>query len=113
MDPVTITQPTNSDQVTIGWVAPSANGSPITAYRLQLLNDQSGLYIDSPLCPQSLSLSCVISMSNIIGTLQYRPGITLKAIVQAQNSMGWSVISNPNSQGIFAQIAPTASVTGL
>lgn len=66
MSPVTVTQAVDSTEVLISWVAPNSNGSPITAYKMLLLNDVTGLYTYQPtLCPEALVLSCTIQMSQI------------------------------------------------
>lgn len=66
MVPVSVTQAVDSTSVVISWVAPNSNGSPITAYKLLLLNDVTGEYVyQASLCPESLVLSCTIEMSSI------------------------------------------------
>lgn len=52
-------------------------------------------------------------MTSITSTLQYSVGKTIKAKVQALNAIGYSVESNPNSLGVFAQSKPTGYVSGL
>ena len=52
-------------------------------------------------------------MTSITSTLQYSVGKTIKAKVQALNAIGYSVESNPNSLGVFAQSKPIGYVSGL
>lgn len=66
MAPVSVTQAVDSTSVVISWVAPNDNGSPITAYKMLLLNDVTGIYSYQPtLCPEANVLSCTIEMSSI------------------------------------------------
>lgn len=48
-------------------------------------------------------------MSTFISTLGYTPGQYIYATIQAQNSKGLSVVSNPNDPTIQAQSVPSAA----
>jgi hypothetical protein len=85
--------------VTFNWTAPVNNGDSVTAYKLMIL-DSTALFREAPLlCNGALasivsSLQCSISMSDIVSTFGLSINAQIIAKVQAQNSKGWSVISD-------------------
>lgn len=106
MIPITITQVGTNAVLT--WTAATTNGNGIIAYKVLLLNRGTLTYTEyKPLCDgTSLStiaaLSCSIPISSFIANLNYAPGDLLKAEIQAENTAGWSVISDPNADSIVA-----------
>jgi len=49
-------------------------------------------------------------MTNIVTTLSYSAGSTIKATAEAYNSKGWSIPSIPNTIGEVAKIVPNAPI---
>lgn len=75
LSPVTITQDAspNIQNINFDWIAPASdNGSPVTAYKLSIMNGITGTYLNNEtLCngTNALVMSntlCTVSMSNLI-----------------------------------------------
>jgi hypothetical protein len=112
MNEITITQ--SGVFVTLHWQIPPSNGGEIDYFTIQILNRTGNEYQTQPImCPGTdvTILNCTIQMSEFISELGYSGGQAIKAIATAHNQIGFGTPSNPNSQTVIIQTAPTQSVT--
>lgn len=63
-------------------------------------------------CNPGLSLSCSITMADII-SLGYQPGDIIYAKITSSNTKGDSELSDPSNSAITAMQVPQVAVTGL
>jgi hypothetical protein len=112
MSAVTITDNTDPS-VNISWTAPSSNGSPITQYQIQILSsDGVTYYTDTTDCDGSSAtvvsnLYCNIPMATLTSSpYSLTLGTLIVAIVSAENEIGWSVPSLPNTNGSYVSGVP-------
>lgn len=92
----------------ISWSPTSNNyGSPVLAYRVQVLAIDGVTFTESPTCNgsdsnivSSLTPSCLISIAELRSApYSLTQGVIIKAIVQARNIEGWSPMSQVNTIG--------------
>lgn len=101
MSPVVITQDAspNIQNVNFDWTAPASdNGSPVTAYKLMIMNGQTGIYSNNEtLCNGTQAVSttiCTLTMTQLMNFFNYPLGSVIRAKIQAQNAEGWSELSD-------------------
>jgi hypothetical protein len=93
-------------------VSPSANGSPVTAYRIKFKKSNGSYIEETANCngeTQSIkdSRSCTVPMTIFTGvTFSLSLGDLIVAIVEAKNSIGYSPESDVNTTGVLAQTVP-------
>ena len=92
--------------VKIAWTPPEENGSAITAYKIEiqtqdpLVYEESLAYCDGTSETHISQNYCLIPMLDFSEEPFSLPqGSLIIATVQAQNSIGWSGTSTPNSLG--------------
>jgi hypothetical protein len=102
--------------VQITWTAPNNNGAEITAYIIQVASS-SGDSFTTLTCGTDLSmLSCNVYMNDLTalnGAYQYTYGQTIVARARAENSKGFGLYSNLNSDGAAAETVPMAVSTPI
>lgn len=103
----------NKTNVILTWSNPTdTGGDAITGYKIVFLNKATAAYEEHvSLCDGSQTTviqlkSCTIPMTSFISTLGYTAGQTLLAEVQARNSKGLGVMSNPSTSLVVAQTPP-------
>ena len=107
---VTTTESADGLSVDIEWTVGSANGVPISAYKI-LINTAGSTYVDATTyCSQSNATmsttpKCTITMAQL-ATLGLVYDQTVKAKVSAYNTNGWSAESTPNSSGAQVNTVP-------
>ena len=118
-----LTQTSGSTSIVATWTAPSTtNGSPLTAYSVQILNVDGTTYstLDSKCSEVSagiisnVTLTCTVLMTDLMTVAGYtssNAGTYIKIRVDASNTYGSSAYSTTNVNSIQVQIAPTAQVT--
>jgi len=111
MAPPTVT--VSGINVRVSWTAPNSNGSPITAYKIRLLESDGDYSEVLASCDGSNALIisqifCDIPMSTLRAapfSLSY--GAVVRARVSAFNANGWNTESLDNVIGPSIQTAPT------
>jgi hypothetical protein len=116
---VTITDNTDLPSVRITWVAPSENGSPISAYEVKILSTTPDSYYESLAeCDGAdatimTNLYCDVSMSTLVASpFLLSEGDAIVAIVKAENIVGWGTeYSEPNT-GIAVTVQEAPATPG-
>lgn len=94
------------------------NGSPVTAYKISILNRGTMLFTENTaVCDGSNSAVisnsyCDVSMASVISTISVTIGEDIEAVVQAINSIGYSTQSLVD-QTLIAASAPPAYPSGF
>ena len=102
----------------IVWVAPSANGATIDAYKIEILNSADTTWTeDLTNCDGSgatimTNLYCIVPMATLIAA-PYSQALDelVEVRISAQNSEGWSTVSTTNTVGALIRTVPTAMAT--
>jgi len=120
IDPVVITLV--GTDVKIAWVPNDENGSPVEEYRINIQTSDPAVYeTELTFCDGSESTIfsnnyCLIPMevfSNPVFPFQLSQGDLIVAKVEAKNQIGWSNLSNANSDGQRVEIKPPATPADL
>jgi hypothetical protein len=90
--------------VLLQWAVPADNGSPIDAYKVEILGEDGNYYEDSTYCggvnlaDVVLVAECTVPMSYLAeGPYSLIQGTQIKFRVTAQNGIGWQTAPSDDS----------------
>jgi hypothetical protein len=88
--------------VTITWIAPYYNGSPITGYTVAIRQNDGVTYTTESVNCNSLSTKCTVPIAVLLAAPYYLPwGASIYAIVLASNVVTSSAASTPGYGAII------------
>lgn len=103
--------------MTVAWSAPSANGSPIIAYKIEIRESDLVTYTESLSdCDGEMTAivearSCEVTVSTLMQAYGLTPGTSVFAKITAVNAMGTSSISTQgNGATLKLSVTPDAPV---
>jgi hypothetical protein len=105
--PTTSIDPTTG-ALDIAWVAPSARGSPITSYTVEIQDAAaSSWHAETANCGGSTAVACSVPMSVLIASpYSLTQGTIVRARVYASNAFGAGATSAANTDGAKVRVAP-------
>lgn len=104
------------------WTKPAENGSPVTAYELQI-RAQNGSFLATTECDGSdltvvSNMYCDVLMATLRANFSLSKGDPIIAQVRAKNAVGWAATFSPANSGMTVVVqdkpdapasAPTSS----
>jgi hypothetical protein len=107
-----VTTRSNTD-IVVTFAAPTANGSPVTAYQLQIWNKGTSAYAEDAGCDGSVdpvltSRSCTFAIATLQATFGYAVGDLVQFRARAANADGWGEYSFANTGGATIMTVPVA-----
>lgn len=99
--------------VKISWLQPNPNFRAVLGYQILIETNVTGQFVEKKtLCDggaQAAVLYCLVDMHDLRASPFYLGyDVLVRAKVLARNERGWSVASNPNSDGARVQVEPLA-----
>jgi hypothetical protein len=113
MVPVVATIEPKAGAVVLTWRVPSDNSSPITQYKIEILDHDGAAWHTLSGCDGSSAAvmtarKCTIPMSQFtLVPLSLQRGDLIQARASALNAKGWGTASVPNTAGANVRTAPT------
>ncbi|MCP3681809.1 MAG: fibronectin type III domain-containing protein, partial [bacterium] len=104
----------SGSDVKFSWTAPNSGGNTISNYKITISTDNGSSYAeilsncDGTDSTIKLQLFCTVPMS-LLNSSPYSctPGQLIRAKIKAENSIGWSAESTPNTTGSLCQTVPS------
>lgn len=113
--PLTVTTSNVGDQVEITWLEPVTNGSPITGYRVYVVDSVGEFLEETTVCvgtPVLESRSCQVALTTLRDApFSLSPGTSVQAKVRSINFYGESAELSDPGAGAFIQTVPDAPIS--